>query len=146
MIIRKKNVSVWVVLTIAFTHSWSAVRFDLDYFFLYFSDRVKNYFNIVFQCYKYIIISIDQQQSLEENSTNPEVFMLSSEDLGLGSQPDVKIVTWELDGNESPQWQGKQTHLFYIISTLIIGSKRSLVGIRRWSTLYWVNTSNFDSV
>lgn len=97
MIIRKKNVSVWVVLTIAFTHSWSAVRFDLDY--LYFSDRVKNYFNIVFQCYKYIIISIDQQQSLEENSTNPEVFMLSSEDLGLGSQPDVKIVTWELDGN-----------------------------------------------
>lgn len=98
MIIRKKNVSVWVVLTIAFTHSLSAVRFDLDYFFI-FVRPCKNYFNIIFQCYKYIIISIDQQQSLEENSTNPEVFMSSSEDLGLGSQPDVKIVTWELDGN-----------------------------------------------
>lgn len=58
--------------------------------FLYLSDRVKNYFNIIVNA---ISILLFQSNSLEENSTNPEMLMISSEDLGLGSQPDVKIVT-----------------------------------------------------
>lgn len=67
---------------------WICCSFRPRCCFKYLAIHINSYFNIIFQCYKCIVVSIDNQQQFKSsrgNSTKPKLFMISSKYPGLGS-------------------------------------------------------------
>lgn len=71
----------------------STVPIVLDVVLKIWKSVSKSYLNIIFECYKCIVISINNQQQFESsgvNSIKPEVFMISIKVPGLWSEREVK--------------------------------------------------------
>lgn len=96
----------------------STVPIVLDVVLKIWKSVSKSYLNIIFEWYKCIVISINNQQQFESsgvNSIKPEVFMISIKVPGLWSEREVKTATsfitaLELHENLPPQRQDKRTN------------------------------------
>lgn len=96
-IIKKRTKAVEMLVSELFIRQIVLTLNLLFFFVLQFASKFSNqkkktYFHIIFLFYKCIVNTIGNlKQSINagQNSTKPEVFMISSKGWGLGSQPEV---------------------------------------------------------